>query len=223
METKKLHNDEIKNKQIIKNINNFINSKNEDLPKEVKYILKYSIESLFIINNDHINAFIKNNNIIKYENTIKVLYINYFIKDDNVEIKIVTINKIEDISKYDFVSIEIINNKKKRINIFNIKDFENMIKNIEAIIFFKIIMDIKNADILKIDPDYKIPPLELFYINYFLKNKKDKTINNNFNITFECSPKYIKNLKNKENIIINIYYMLKKRIRFILFKKYGKS
>lgn len=187
METKKLHNNEIKNKQIIKNINNFINSKNKDLSKEVKYILKYSIESLFIINNNHINTFIKNNNnIINYENTIKVLYINYFIKDDNVEIKIykyidnkikiVTINKIEDILKYSFVSIEIINNKKKRINIFNIKDFGNMIKNIETIIFLKIIMDIKNADILKIDPDYKIPPLELFYINYFLKIKKIKLL-----------------------------------------------
>lgn len=69
--------------------------------------------------------------------------------------------------KYGILSIKIINNRKKIINTFNIKKLDYDKKQ-KAIIFLKIIIDIKNADIL----DYK----------------KDKTINNNFKITFECSP-----------------------------------
>lgn len=202
----------------------------EHITKEVEHIIKYSIKNILKLNYNVIYKFTQDNNdpyYIKMEDNLgSILYIYYFIEDDKnnyVNIKtyktidgqkvITFIKKIEDLDNYGFVSMNIYNNKEKLNKIYCIDDFKDMIYDVRTILFLKIILNIKEVDILKIAPKYKIPLLEMFYIHYFLKNKDDTIIGNYFKIKIKCSEKYE---NKKSNLFIYKFKLMKLKIKKLL-------
>lgn len=187
-------------------LNQYISIKNKDNNKEMVYILETSIKSFLKINKRHLNMFLNNNFNFTYftktEILGNILNINYIIKENNIKINIYEyirnkkvipdINKVEDLYKYLFISISINNNEQKIHNIFNIEDFKMMINDIKSMVSLKILLNIKNINIIDFFPEYNPPPLELFYNLYFLENKKDKIINENYKIIVKFYPKHNK-------------------------------
>lgn len=190
----------------INDLNKYISTKNKDNNKEMFYILETSVKSFLRINKRHLNMFLNNNINLSYfkktEILGNILNINYIIKENDIKINIYEnirnqniipdIKKVEDLYKYLFISISINNNNQKIHNIFNIEDFKIMIKDIKSMVSLKILLNIKNINIIDIFPEYNPPPLELFYNLYFLENKKDQIINENYKIIVKFYPKYNK-------------------------------
>lgn len=57
-------------------------------------------------------------------------------------------------------------------------------------ISLKILLNIKNINIIDFFPEYNLPLLELFYNLYFHENKKEKIINENYKIIVKFYPKH---------------------------------
>lgn len=146
--------------------------------------LEILIELFVNINENHLNIFFKNNyNNIPLDlcNFKNILFIDYFIKKDNISIKIYEkikskkveciIKNIEDLYKYSLISFYISNEKKIIHNVFTIYDFRNMLEDVKTITFLEYILDINNLYIKNIYPNYVKSPLQLFYEKYICKNK----------------------------------------------------
>lgn len=187
-----------------KELSQYISIKNKDNNKEIIYILETSIKSFLKINKRHLNMFLNNNLNLTYftktEISGKILNINYIIKEDNIKIDIYEyignkrltpkINKIEDLYKYLFISISINNSEQKILMYLILKILKIMIKDIKSMISLKILLNIKNINIIDFFPEYNLPLLELFYNLYFHENKKEKIINENYKIIVKFYPKH---------------------------------
>lgn len=174
----------------------YINKQNKYLNKEIYFIIKKCIKSLIKIYNRHIymisNNNVNKNYISKIDNYGKVLYIDYYKKNDNIKINVYEninykkikkkIKTIDEFNDYSFVLLNIYDNKNKMYNIFSTYDFRIIIEDVRAIISLKLLLKIKNIEIKNIFQDFKPSVLEIIYEILFLNNKKQKIINDNFKI-----------------------------------------
>lgn len=210
----------LKRKKII----NIIKEKNNDITEEMLNILILIIESFDIIRRRHINMLLSNNLNFIYINkneirNEKILYIEFIIKNNNPNItiyerfgnknKIPIINKTDEFEKYSLISIHIDYDNEKIQNVYNIEDFRIIIRDIKSMLSLKLILNTKNINLSDIYKSYFYSPLEVFYIVYFLNNKKEIVINEYYKISIDFSTKY-KN-KNKFNFYV-FWEILKNKI-----------
>lgn len=179
-------------------ISKIINKYNKDITEELFKILEMTIKSFDIIHERHKKIFKKNNLDLLYiiKNDVKkVIYIEFIFKNKHPKISIYEtfrdqkiksiINDIYDFDEYSLVSVYTYYDNKENRNIFSIKDFKKIIKDIKSMISLKIILNTRNINITNLYNNYICPPLEMFYILYFLKNKKESIIKENYKINIE--------------------------------------
>lgn len=179
-------------------ISDVINKYNKDITEELFKILEMAIKSFDIIYERHENIFQENNLDLLYiiKNDVKkVIFIEFILKNKKPKISFYEtfrdqkiksiINDIYDFDEYSLVSVYIYYENKEKRNIFSIKDFKNIIKDIKSMISLEIFLNTRNINITDLYNNYVYPPLEMFYILYFLKNKKDSIIKDNYKINIE--------------------------------------
>lgn len=176
-------------------IDDIINKNNKNITEELFKIIEMTIKLFDIIYERHQSVFKKDNLDLLYilKNDVKkVIYIEFVYKNKSPKIIIyetfrdqktnLIIKNVYDFEEYSLVSVYIYYDNKENRNVFSILDFLNIIKDIKSMISLKIFLNIRNIDINHLYQDYLCPPLEMFYILYFLKNKKEKIVKDNYKI-----------------------------------------
>lgn len=210
-----------------RDIVNIIKEKNNDITEELLNILILTIKSFDVIKKRHMNMFLNNNLNFMYivnNDVKKIIYIDLIIKNKSKKIfiyetfsnkKIISkINSINDFNDYSLISIYTNYNNDEIRNIYSIEEFKIMIRDIKSMISFKIFLNTKNIKISDIYSNHNLLPLEIFYKSYFLENKKEEIINDNYKITIEFSSKY--NINNTDVILYDFWKLLKNKIKKIL-------
>lgn len=210
-----------------RDIVNIIKEKNNDITEELLNILILTIKSFDVIKKRHMNMFLNNNLNFMYivnNDVKKIIYIDLIIKNKSKKIfiyetfsnkKIISkINSINDFNDYSLISIYKNYNNDEIRNIYSIEEFKIMIRDIKSMISFKIFLNTKNIKISDIYSNHNLLPLEIFYKSYFLENKKEEIINDNYKITIEFSSKY--NINNTDVILYDFWKLLKNKIKKIL-------
>lgn len=210
-----------------RDIVNIIKEKNNDITEELLNILILTIKSFDVIKKRHMNIFLNNNLNFMYivnNDVKKIIYIDLIIKNKSKKIfiyetfsnkKIISkINSINDFNDYSLISIYTNYNNDEIRNIYSIEEFKIMIRDIKSMISFKIFLNTKNIKISDIYSNHNLLPLEIFYKSYFLENKKEEIINDNYKITIEFSSKY--NINNTDVILYDFWKLLKNKIKKIL-------
>lgn len=153
------------------------------LDERVNISLEKLMELFININENHLNMFFKNNykniplDLCKFKH---ILFVDYYIKDDNNLIKIYEnknnkkyeciIKNVEDLYKYSLISFYINNERETIHNIYTIYEFGKMLDDIKTIKPLEHIL-INNLNIKNNYPNYVKSPLQLFYEIYIYKNK----------------------------------------------------